>query len=306
VLGILPEKELPGIDQQLVEHLLSSPGYDVESNLASLIQRYGSPAVEPDVLSFLDPVVGKLACAVQEPLLAYVLKFDSEAARPRFERAMAARGEGYSACNHSLLAEVAETHNDKILEDIAIKSLEDSDPQVVANAAKYLKQFGSASAEDVLWARLIAWSETWKGREKEFQHVPGQNLDGAYESGAGSNLIEALAAGHGWLVDEAKLRRLADLSVGREQQQMAEHYRSIWSTRPWSITVTSAAGQLEIAQYQESSMEGAEEKLLQFPRGSSFEWFGFGQDAEGKIFEEISQFATEHGLKLAKQVQKPN
>ena len=307
VLGILPDKELPDADQQLVAHLVSSSDFDVRSNLASLIQRYGTRAVEPDVLNFLDPVVGKLECAVQEPLLAYVLKIDPEAARPRLERAMAAKGEGFSACNHFLLPEVAAAHNDKMLQDIAIKSLDDSDPQVVANAAKYLKQFGSASAEDVLWARLIAWSEHWKGREKELQYVPGQNMDVMYESGAGSSLVDALAAGHGWLVDEAKLRRLVDLSVGPQQRQMAEHYRSIWISRPWSITFIPVVGQFQIAQYQESSMEAAKEKLLQFPRGSSFQWLGFGQDGEGKAFEEMSQFANEYGIKLvSKQQQKPD
>jgi hypothetical protein len=305
VLGILPDETLPEADQPLVEHLASSSGFYPSSNSASLIRRYATRAVEPGVVSFLDPMVGKLPCAVQAPLLAYVLKIDPEAAKPLLERAIAARGKGFTACNHFLLPDVAASQNGSMLQDLAIKSLDDSDPQVVANAAKYLKQFGSASAEDFLWGHLTTWSEHWKGREKELQYVPGQNMDATYESGQGTSLIDALAAGHGWLVDEAKLRRLVNLSVGPQQRQAAEHYQSVWSTRPWSITVTPGVGQFQIVQYQESSMEAAKEKLLQFPRGSEFQWFGW-QDGE-KAFDEMSKFATEHGLKLeSKQAQNPN
>ena len=64
-------------------------------------------------------------------------------------------------------------------------------------------------------------------------------------------------------------------------------------------------GQLHIAQFQETSIESAKEKLLQFPSGSAFEWMQFGQEGEQKAFEEMSQFANDHSLKLtAKNVQK--
>jgi len=36
-----------------------------------------------------------------------------------------------------------------------------------------------------------------------------------------------------------------------------------------------------------------------FPPGSAFEWILFGQEGEQKAFEEMSQFANEHSLKLA-------
>lgn len=299
VLGILPGGELPEANRALVEHLGSSSDFDVRSNVASLIQRYGTHAVEPDVLNFLDPLVGKLECAVQEPLLAYVLKVDPEAARPRLEQAMAARGKGFTACNHFLLPQVAAMHNDIMLQDIATKSLDDPDPQVVGSAATYLQQFGRASTEDVLWVHLIAWSERWKGRDKEFHYVPGQNMDGVYEAGAGSKLEEALATGHAWLADETKLRRLVDLSVAQGQRRQAEQFVRAWQTRPWSIVfIPLGAGQFQIAQFHEASIESAKEKLLQFPRGSTFQWLASGQDGEEKAFEEMSRFAMEHGLKL--------
>jgi hypothetical protein len=304
-LCILPDKELPEADQPLVEHLTPSSDFWASSNSASLIQRYASRAAEPKVVAFLDPVVGQLACAIQAPLLAYVLKDDPGAARPMVERAMEARGKGFTACNHTLLTDMGALHNDKVLEEIAIKSLDDSDPQVVGDAASYLRQFGSASVENVLWARLVAWNERWKGHEKDLQSVPGENMSAMYESTAGLNLLAALGAGHGWLPDEAKLRRLIDLSVTATQKQQAEQFLKVWQMKPWPITFMPVVGQLQVAQFQEASIESAKEKLLQFPSGSAFEWMQFGQEGEQKAFAEMSQFANDHSLKLTvKNVQK--
>jgi hypothetical protein len=304
-LGILPDKELPEADQPLLEHLTPTSDFWASSNSASLLQRYATPAAEPKVVAFLDPVVGKLPCAIQAPLLAYVLKNDSTAARPLLERATAARGKGSTACNHSLLTDVGLLQSNPVLQEVAMKSLDDSDPEVIGDAASYLKQFGSAAAENVLWSRLVAWSERWKGHEKDLQSVPGENMSAMYESAAGSHLIDALGAGHGWLPDDAKLRRLIDLSVTQGQKQQAEQFLRVWQMRPWAVTFLPVVGQVHIAQFEETSIETAKEKLLQFPSGSAFEWIHFGQEDEQKAFEEMSRFASEHGLKLvAKNVQK--
>jgi hypothetical protein len=300
VLGILPDKELPEVEQILVDHLSVHQNYEINANLASLIERYATPAVEARVTNFLDPILGKEACAVQDPMLAYVLKVDPEGARPRIETAMSARGEDFSACNHMLLTEVAQLQDDPLLQEIAIKSLDDSDPQVVASAAAYLKDYGSASAEDALWSRFIAWSEHWKGREGEFQGAAGQRSDRQFEPMAGSNLMQALAAGQGWLPDEAKLRRLVDLSIGPDQRREAEENLRVWKRRPWSIQfIPAGKGQVEIAQYRAPSLQAAKDKLAQFPRGSAFEWADVGQDeGEQKAFQEISRFASERGFTL--------
>ncbi len=213
---------------------------------------------------------------------------------------MAARGEGFSACNHRLLPEIGKLQNHQILQEIALRALDDPDPQIVSSAAAYLMEYGAPSAEDVLWARLTAWSERWQGREDELQYVPGKKLDGTYESGAGSNLMQALAAGQGWLADETKLRRLIDLSVGPQQRRQAEQYLATWRARPWSIQfIPFDRGQFQIAQYHATSLQGVEDKLLQFPRGSTFQWSGGGgTDDEENSFREIFQFASEHGLKV--------
>ena len=161
---------------------------------------------------------------------------------------MAARGSGFSACNHSLLVEVAALHNDPSLQDIAIENLNDPDPEVVGNAAMYLGQYGSAEAEEPLWDRLASWSATWKGREAEFKYVPGENMEHLYQEGAGNNLIAALGSSESWLTNEAKLSRLIDLSVGADQRSRAEQILNAWEARPREIQFIGG-GQIQIAQY---------------------------------------------------------
>jgi hypothetical protein len=63
VLGILPDKELPEVEQTLVDHLLQSQNHDGSANLASLIHRYASQAMEPQVISYLDDQLYKPAVA---------------------------------------------------------------------------------------------------------------------------------------------------------------------------------------------------------------------------------------------------
>jgi hypothetical protein len=297
VLGVLPDQTLPQLDQPLANHLTDGSGGET---IASLISRYATASVEPQMTGYLDGRIGKLACGIQDPLLAYILRVDPPAAIQRLDLAMAARGPGLSRCNHNLLVGVAELHNDPALENLAIKSLNDSDPQVVGNAAAYLASYGSAAAEAPLWDCLTAWSHHWKGREAELRYVPGRSLDGAWQAGAGSNIIAALAGGQGWLTDDKKLGRLLELSVGSEQRDQIEQLRQVWRERPRRMQfVPFRNGQFQIAQYHSLSVKFAIDKLNQFPKGSSFVWEGdLKQDGESKAFEDLSNVANARGITM--------
>src|SRR5207247_1354026 len=236
---MLPDQSLPEVEQALVEHLAEKQCFDTSGNLASLIHRYATEAVEPQVVTILDRNLGKGDCVTQERLLAYLLKVDPASARSRLEAAMAARGDGFSACNHALLPQVGQLQNHPLLQDLAIKSLEDPDPEIVASAAAYLQSFGSAAVEDALWSHFIKWSAQWHGKESSLRYVPGEADSNLYEAGAGQNMLMALATGQGWLTNEDKLHRLVQLSVGPQEMQQAEQYLQLWEDRPWRINYMS-------------------------------------------------------------------
>jgi len=89
----------------------------------------------------------QVACVIQNPILAYILRVSPELARVRIEQAIAARGKEFTACNHSLFQIGSEIHYDPLLEEIGVHSLDDPDPEVAGTAATLLGKFASRAAE---------------------------------------------------------------------------------------------------------------------------------------------------------------
>jgi len=298
-LGMVGDEPLPAVDHTLVEHLAQLQNFDAARNIASLIQRFATPAVESDVVQILDRDVGK-SCAIQAPLLAYLLKADPAAARPRLDTAIAARTPG-AGCYTSLLEDVGKLWHDPLLQEMAMKALDDPDPQVVSSAAAYLQKWGSTEAENGLWERFVRWSTQWKDRADELRYafITGSDQSSVYQIGAGQRLLSALAEGHGWLMDQTKLRRLIELAAGPAQRRQAEEYLRRWEQKPWTINfIPTNPPMIHIVQYMESSIESAKTKLSQFPSGTRFRWFRNtrASDLENRAFGELSAFAATLGI----------
>ena len=299
-LGLLPDKTLPEAEHLIAEHFLTTDNYEIEGNLASLLLRYASAAVIPDVLSKVDRMVGKWACEPQDNALAYVLKVDSETARPLLERAVAARGPDSNACRHMIFTDLGALQNSPVLEELAIRSLSDPDPEVANNAANYLGEYGSADAEQALWARYEGWNRQWSGRASELKFVASGENPHLWDANLGQSLARALASGVGWLSDEVKLRRIQALGVGTSIQQDTEQALQVWLRRPFAITyVQSVPPSFTVAQYNLRSLDALKTKLAQFPRETKFFLPPPGLTAspeEQKTLDEILEFATKNGI----------
>jgi hypothetical protein len=306
-LGFLPDETLPEVDLALAEHLRASDDSDGSSNLASLVARYATAAILPQVMDELDAHIGKWACAVQDPLLAYVLRVNPALARPRIEQAVAARGEDFTACNHELFQGVSEIRYDPVLEEIGIHSLDDPDPQVAMTAATMLGRFGSPAAEEALWRRYESWAAQWAGREAELDVAFGERTDDrTYQLGLGENLVQALATGRSWMTDRAKLQRLAGLSgVRRLHQQLLDNYLKLWDEQPLTIRLDSASPpavfHARVAQYEFQSLDALKEKLSQFPAGTKFFLSPppVGSPAGERTLTELRAFLSDHGMSAA-------
>lgn len=306
VLGILPDETLPQIDFVLVEHLKQSKDYEGSANIASLIARYETSAALSGVVESLDAQLGKSACAIQNPLLAYVLRVNPTLARPRIEQAISARGDGFTACNRSLFQDVSEIRYDPVLEDIAVHSLNDADPQVAMTAATMLGQFGSAAAENALWQRYSNWGAKWAGQESELERTIADPADDrTWEVGLGQNLMQAIATGKSWLSDESTLRQLERISKASRIEQQLEQYLGIWKQQPLTISIshigmpTTFDGR--VAQYEFHTMKDLQEKLSQFPVGSKFVLaMPEGHSAgDGNDEAELRAFLNKHGMSIA-------
>jgi len=275
VLGILPDKTLPEVDFPLAEHLTASDDFEGLSNIASLIARYATDAIIPQVTAKLDPSLGKWACAVQEPLLAFLLRVSPALARPRIEEAVTTRGKDFSACNHELFQRISEIHYDPVLEEIGIHSLDDPDPQVAMTAATMLGKYGSPAAESALWQRYTAWAAAWAGRESELDLTFAEQAgDRIYQLGFGENLVQAIATAKSWVSDERTLQRLSQFTRVRRIGDELDGYLKIWGNQPLVISFDNNPPPLgldvRVAQYEFHSMDDLEEKLDQFPAGTKF------------------------------------
>lgn len=305
ILGLLPDKTLPEVDFALAEHFVASDDLDGGANLASLIARYATDAILPQITEELDRKIGTWACVIQNPILAYVLRVSPESARPRIEKAIASRGEGFSACNRDLFQIVSEIQYDPILEDIGIKSLNDPDPQVASTAATMLGKYGSPAAESALWQRYVSWSEQWTGRESQLNRMFADGIDeNVYQFSLGQNLAQALATGKGWLSDKTRLQRLSQLTKVPRIQQQLEGYLKVWEDQPLTIMLDrSPQGEfyLRVAQYEFHSMESLKEKLTQFPSDTKFFLFMPTVDlpANDQTLVEFRAFLDSHGLLVA-------
>jgi len=305
VLGLLPDKTLPEVDFALAEHLVASDDLDVESNLASLIARYATDAILPQITEKLDPRIGTWACAIQNPILAYILRVSPVSARPRLEKAIAARGEGFSACNHSLFQLVSEIQYDPLLEEIGIKSLDDPDPEVAMSAATMLGNFGSPAAESALWQRYASWSAQWAGREPELDITFAEGLnEKVYQLGLGLNLMRALATGKAWLSDKTELQRLSQLTKVRRIQQQLDSFLKIWEDQPLTIFLDDGSSwarfHARVAQYEFNSKDALEQKLTQFPPGTKFllSISPVQSPANDQTLTELRTFLSSHGMSL--------
>jgi hypothetical protein len=313
VLGILPDETLPEVDFTLAEHFNASEDSDGSSHLASLIARYATAAILPQVVEKLDANIGKWACAVQNPTLAYLLRVNPALARPRIERALAARGADFSACNHGLLQAVAEIHYDPILEEIGIHSLDDPDPQVAMTAARMLGNFGSPAAESALWRRYATWNAKWAGREPQLELMLASPVhEKVYQLGFGQNLTQALTTGKSWLADKTKLQRLAQMTKVTRIQQQLDSYLKSWDHEAITIFVDNHGSSptrfyAQLAHYEFHSMNTLKLKITQFPSGTKFFLSiaprVYAVDEQSVI--DLRAFLTANGMLVAEQKSAP-
>lgn len=310
VLGILPDETLPEVDFTLAEHFAASNDADGSSNIASLIARYATAAILPQILEKLDPNIGKLASAAQNQTLAYLLRVDPAIARPRIERAIAARRAAFSAYNYDVLQRVSELHYDPVLEEIAIDNLDDLDAPVASAAATVLGRFGSSAAESALWQRYTSWNAMWAGRESQLDRMLTDPLDENEQLGLGQNLVQALATGKSWLADKNKLQRLSQMTKVRRIQQQVDSYLKTWNYETLTIVIEASSPtrfHAQLAHYEFHSMNALKEKITQFPSGTKFFLSITPREspADAQLLTELRAFLTAHEMLIAEQKSAP-
>ncbi len=296
-LGLLPERELPQIEQSLVARLKSHSGSDVEYQL---IERYASARVLPDIKAIYDAHRGEWACAPQTAMLRYFLRVSPDYGMEQVSDALTHRKT--TGCYTQQLAELHEDLRRPKLEAIAIRALDDSSPEVAANAAAALGKFGSSKTEPALWARLERFHEQWKDKAADLEYRPGITNDLQQQISLEQVLVPAIASGQAWYTNGAGIHRLKDLASPQMQSALDGMLQEIengeygLNLNWWPEGVLNYT----VGRYNGNTIPALKEKLSQFPAGTHLSMITTVAERERHRaeFAEVESAAAASGLLL--------
>lgn len=314
----LTDESLPAQEQQIAENFVALSAPEELIRAATLLHRYTTRATLPAVLPFIDQHLTEWPCNVQIPVLAYLLKVSPEEARPRVVQVLpkvsppyCPRGEFFPSLGFMQASPVLDT--------LAARQVEDGTP-LADDAVGYLEKYGSAAMKLVVWEQLSRGHKKYvdSGAQLRMQgQKSGQDDWKLY--GLDSKLLAAYVRAQGWtlspedvnglskLIGDKETKELActfscgsQISVGPTPGNYVIHGRANDPVFPTEsrIDYLMPAGpfQYSVNQYQCTDLKALEQKLLQFPAGSTFSVAHTGVPGDGYgDWTDISTFLESHG-----------
>lgn len=315
----LPDESLPVQEQQQIAAnfvVLNSPKELIRS--ATLLHRYATRATLPTVLPFIDQHLADWPCEVQIPVLAYLLKVSPDEARPRVEGVLEKVPPPYCP-QGEFFPSLGFVEASPVLDSLAARQVEKGTP-LAADAAEYLGRYGGAAMKAMVWKQLSRWhkkyvesgAESRLGSQKNTEDDwPLYNLD--------SRLRKAYVNAQGWTLSSEDVVSLSKLLGVKEKEDIACTFScgSELSVGPapgnYSIygRVNDPVSPLDdridylmpaepfhysVNQYQCADLKTLEQKLLQFPTGSTFSVAHTGDLNDGVgDWTTIGAFLKSHG-----------
>ena len=271
-LTFLPKQTFPQFESIWAQRLGESKDYEEETVLGGLLVHFGIGTASAQVERKLRAKMGAWECAPQAAALAYIVRFDSEQAKPLLDRALGAGGAVPTGCHHSLFQDVSAHASGAVLSDAAVASLDNPDRQVTMDALIYLTDHGREEDQKPIWDRYVKWSQQWSSKAEELDSQDRASFERIYpEIGVGENLVHALIANQGWLADDHLVAETVRMCVGVQVCQQAQQLAALASP-PHHVTLyqSPSSETYQVAQYAAKSMELLDEKLAQYPKGTAF------------------------------------
>jgi hypothetical protein len=314
----LPEKSLPGQERQIAANFvaLNSPEELIRS--ATLLHRYTTRATLPVVLPFIDRHLAEWPCKVQIPVLAYLLKVSAGEARPRVEQVLQ-KGRPAYCPRGEFFPSLGFMQASPVLEALAARQVEEGTP-LAADAAAYLGRYGSAAVKPVVWEQLFRWHKKYVESGAELRMGNQKNTQDDWQLyNMDSQLLDAFVTAHGWtlspkdvdnlsnLIGKDESERLAcsfscggQISIGPAPDNFLIYGRVNDPVFPAEARIDylmpTESFYYSVNQYRCADLKALEQKLLQFPRGSTFSVAHTGSVPDGKgDWTNVSEFLRSHG-----------
>ena len=296
VLAMLPDRELPEIDQELVAKIKGEGKFTDYP----MVERYASARMLPQVQAAYAAAAGRWACSLQTSFLRYFLRVSSDYGVKQAAYALHQRRE--TRCYTTELSQLGRFIRIPQLEQVTASALEDRDLDVARDAALALQSFGSPNAEAALWARLERLHSKWEGAPDKFLDAHTGMLKDQADRDREASLVQAIINGQAWFATEERLRRVEELSSPSERNVVAS-IRQQMQSREFAIGMNfwpAGVFSFRIAWYDGVGIAAFKEKLAEFPAGTHFKMAGnkADQDAHSVEFAAASQVTASRGQAL--------
>src|SRR5580765_3486056 len=170
ILGSLPDKTLPEVDQPLLTQLRAlakTGGVRNEFMLklrAAVAVRYATSNIYPDLMTVYTENVKLLTMASRATLLSYLAKQNEREALPLIEQAIA---ELPANQEFNFLPELTKLYFSDGIAAILRKRVESDQPEIASTTAWLISKYGDASDQKILKTRLERWRTEWGARQLE-------------------------------------------------------------------------------------------------------------------------------------------
>jgi hypothetical protein len=296
-VNVLPPGEIAEAETSFKKALGKNP-----SQVMPLVAKFGTGALADQVRTAYQN--RDWPCEEEKWFLVYFLRTDLGEGKQALALALANREQ--RGCHHFLLGQLAYVLWTKEIEQQAIASLNDEDPETAADAARALPARGGPEVEHYLWSRLESWNEKWKGRVSHLKRNPITGADPSNgDSRLGDALYDAIYTGRAWFFDLERKHRLTTLCLGDLCQDR-------WPVES-SVRVEVANGSpyygpnYKVAQYLLQTMDDLKAKLTQFPTETVFRWCPQGEwnpsdsftpNERQQMYNELAGFLAKRSMRI--------
>jgi hypothetical protein len=303
-LSLLPDKELPDLDDTMLQRLESSPEGTPRDISAGLLQRYASAGIGGKLQPWFEDRIGKISCDAHASLVAYFLRVDPPTGVALLSRVLQAN---LPTCPE--LQRVAGARMSPEVEQAAIAALDNTNTATVVDALGALQGWGSTGSKDAILSHFRAWHAAWAPRASDLVATAGKG-----QNAVETSYVAALGSAQGWYTSDQEWQGIADLCVTDVCRTTAHNIQHSWNFPPhvYMIEVYGPALRgfpgLQGFMYNITpgnpgppTIERLKERMAEFPKGDEFRIDDRYREKHvtQKLYDELLPFATAHGFKLA-------
>jgi hypothetical protein len=306
-LELLPDEELPELDEHLATTLEHATGPEEYQRAIDRVQRFATGGIARRVKAVYRRMHAERDCATASANLAYFFRVDPAYARSALPQAMRTVS---GDCNgRGVLPAIAARFMSPDVEDATLSLLAHMDGWAAADALRMLQRYGSPRASAPIWRAFRRWNARWRDRKEELSSLETHSWDASLEY----LFPMALRSSSAWRLDDRDLARMRALCV-TENCVLVSDARDP-SESP-EIGVVPPARPLEEPAFwiadRTNGLARSPEALRQwmglFPRGTRFGWSSrrsrssldspLRPTEEARYFESVRALAEATGMSL--------